>query len=259
MNLVVGVEYDGSSYCGWQRQNTGPSVQETLEAALSTIADEPVKVTAAGRTDTGVHACGQVVHFRCTKKRPLCAWVRGSNTVLPDSIVVLWSTIVGEDFHARFSAIARRYCYVILNRAVRPTYLAKRVAWDYRPLDVPRMVAAAPGLIGRHDFSAYRAASCQAKTSVRELRRLDVERRGDWVLIHVEADAFLHHMVRNLAGVLIAIGAREQHPDWAYQVLQSRDRTQAGVTAPPEGLYLMSVTYPDKFDLPCPTLTSPFW
>lgn len=259
MKLALGVEYDGSRYHGWQRQAEQPTVQQALETALSQIADAPVSIVAAGRTDTGVHACGQVIHFWCSKARSPYAWVRGSNTLLPQDIAVLWAEPVDDSFHARFSALGRRYCYVILNRPIRPTYLSERVAWEYRSLDVERMTEAAKPLIGLHDFSAYRASSCQAKSSVRDLHRLDVSRRGEWVIIDVEANSFLHHMVRNLAGVLIAIGAGEAHPEWAEQVLRSRNRICGGVTAPAEGLYFMSANYPDEYNLPSPPCGLPFW
>lgn len=259
MRIAAGVEYDGSAYCGWQRQAGSLTVQESLEIALSQIADEPVTVVAAGRTDSGVHACGQVVHFQSANDRPIYSWVRGANTLLPDGVAVLWAKPVDQGFHARFAALSRRYCYVILNRPIRPTYLAKRVAWDYRELDVNRMQQAAALLLGRHDFNAYRASGCQAKSSVREVYRLDVVRRGQWVLIEVEADAFLRHMVRNLAGVLMAIGAGEQRPEWAQAVLRSRDRTAGGVTATAAGLYLVAVAYPERYQLPAPATSLPFW
>jgi tRNA pseudouridine38-40 synthase len=186
------------------------------------------------------------------------AWLRGANTHLPRSVALRWVQEVQLEFHARFSATARRYRYVILDRAVRPTYLGGRVTHEYRPLDIARMQAAALPLLGTHDFSSFRAIQCQAKSPVRELRRLAISRAGDFVLIEAEANAFLHHMVRNLAGVLTAIGAGEREPDWAREVLEARDRTVGGITAPPDGLYLEAITYPEQFSIPALPL-NPFW
>ena len=247
--IALGIEYDGSRFAGWQVQHHAETVQQAVEAALSVVADRPVSVACAGRTDTGVHALEQVVHFDCDVKRDLRAWVFGTNSNLPKAVSVLWAKPVPADFHARYSALARRYRYVILSRPVRPTFLARRVTWDYRTLDERRMRIAAGFLLGEHDFSAFRAVSCQARTAVRTISQLDVQRHGDFIVIDVEANAFLHHMVRNIAGVLMAIGAGEREVDWAKAVLESRDRRQGGVTAPPYGLYLMRVTYPAEYGI----------
>jgi tRNA pseudouridine38-40 synthase len=244
------VEYDGAAFSGWQYQSGVRTVQDTLETALAVVADTPVRVVTAGRTDTGVHATGQVVHFDTEAVREPRAWVRGTNSRLPKDVAVLWAGEVDENFHARFSATGRHYHYCILNRPVRPTYLAGRVSWEYRPLEVEPMQAAAASLLGTHDFSSYRAVQCQAKNPVRELRALDVWRIRDRVVIHAYANAFLHHMVRNIAGVLCAIGAGERTPEWAVEVLQARDRTRGGITAPPDGLYLTGVEYPQEYGIP---------
>jgi len=237
MRIAAVVEYDGSEFSGWQWQDDAPSVQQAVERAVSRVADEPVRVTVAGRTDAGVHALAQVIHFETRAQRSAYAWVRGSNSNLPE-------------FNARFSATGREYHYVILNRPVRPAIHARRVTHDYRPLDVERMRAGAALLVGTHDFSSFRAMQCQAKSPVRELRALEIRREGERVIIHARANAFLHHMVRNLAGVLMSIGAGEREPAWAREVLEARDRTMAGITAPPDGLYLTGVEYPERFGIP---------
>ena len=250
MRLALGVEYDGSDFCGWQYQEHSRSVQEVVEQALSKVANHPVRVHCAGRTDTGVHATGQVIHFDTEADRKMRSWVYGTNANLPKSVAILWAQAVGEDFHARFSAIRRRYRYVIFNRHVRPTFLAYRTSWCYRDLDVARMSEATQYLIGEHDFSSYRAVACQAKSPVREIYELQVHRRGELIYIDIEANAFLHHMVRNIAGVLLEIGRGEREPEWAREVLEYRDRRLAGVTAPPYGLYLARVVYPQGFGIP---------
>ena len=250
MRIALGIEYDGSAFSGWQTQEGVPTVQEAVEQALSKVADHPVAVTCAGRTDAGVHAACQVVHFDTEAQRPDHAWVFGANANLPPEVSVLWARPVPADFHARFSAFRRRYRYVIFQRPVRPTYLAWRCAWEYRPLDETAMARAAQYLLGEHDFSAYRAQACQAKSPVRTVYRLDVVRHGDFVVIDVEANAFLHHMVRNIAGVLMDIGAGKRPPEWAWEVLATRERRLGGVTAPPHGLYLQRIFYPPRFDLP---------
>lgn len=248
--IALGIEYDGSRYCGWQYQDHSPSVQEQVERALSKVANHPVRVSCAGRTDTGVHALGQVVHFDTDAIREDHAWVLGGNANLPDDITVLWAKAVPSEFHARFSAVRRQYRYVIFNRPQRPAILAKRVSWEYRPLLVAPMQTAAGYLVGEHDFSSYRALACQAKSPLRTLYRLDISRQGEIVCLDLEANGFLHHMVRNIAGVLMKIGAGEAEPAWAREVLELRDRTQGGVTASSHGLYFVTVYYPEHFSIP---------
>jgi tRNA pseudouridine38-40 synthase len=250
MRIAAILEYDGSAFSGWQRQDEARSVQAAVEAALSKVADEPIHVTVAGRTDAGVHALAQALHFDTSAVRGEYSWVRGTNTHLPPDVALLWAAPVDDGFHARYSAIGRHYHYVILNRPIRPTYLARRVTHEYRLLDVVPMQAAAKYLIGEHDFTSFRAVECQAKSPVRVLRGLEVQRHGEFVHIRAHANAFLHHMVRNLAGVLMTIGAGEREPDWARQVLEARDRRAGGVTAAPDGLYLREIVYPDSFRLP---------
>ncbi len=259
MRIALGVEYDGSAFCGWQYQDHSPSVQESVEKALSSVADHPVRVVCAGRTDTGVHATEQVIHFDSEAERSMRSWVYGANANLPKEVVILWATPISDDFHARFGAIRRRYRYVIYSRNVRPTFLARRTAWNYRPLDENRMAEASQFLLGEHDFSSYRAIGCQAKSPVRTIHQLDVSRKHELIFIDIEANAFLHHMVRNIAGVLMAIGAGERPVEWANEVLEHRDRTLGGVTAAPSGLYLTRVTYPDQFDLPQTDISAAIW
>ena len=259
MRIAAIVEYDGSAFCGWQLQDDVRTAQGDIEHALATVANEPIRVITAGRTDTGVHAAGQVIHFDTSALRSGRSWVRGANSNLANDIALLWAEEVDPEFHARFSATGRHYQYVIFNRSVRPTFLQKHVTWEYRPLDIERMRIAAGYLIGTHDFSSYRTVHCQAKDPVRELRALDISRRGDYVLLHVYANAFLHHMVRNLAGVLMAIGAREHEPEWAKEVLEARDRTRGGITAPADGLYLSAVEYPGHFKIPQLSPDSGLW
>ncbi len=258
MRYAAGIEYDGSRFHGWQIQDHARSVQQCLEQALSRVADHPVRVQCAGRTDTGVHATAQVVHFDSEAKRTTRNWRLGANVNLPADIALNWIEAVDEDFHARFSATGRAYRYVLLNRGSRPALLHRRVTWVHRPLDVTRMNAAAQALLGEHDFSSYRALGCQAKSPVREIRRLTLRRQGDFVVMDIEANAFLHHMVRNIVGVLSAIGRGEEEIDWAAEVLARRDRTRGGVTAPADGLYLTRVDYPARFALPVTTPPA-FW
>lgn len=229
-------------------------MQGELEEALASVAASEVRVVCAGRTDAGVHATAQVVHFDTTAERPERAWVRGTNSALPDDAAVTWARGVGDEFHARFCARRRAYRYLIHEGAVRSPLRRGRTTWSRSTLDVPRMREACGHLIGRHDFTSYRAAACQAKRPVRTLHALDVTRSGPSVSIDVTADGFLHHMVRNIAGVLMAIGAGREPPQWALEVLEARDRTRGGVTAPPQGLYLIGVDYPPEHGLPslCP-------
>lgn len=251
MRVALGIEYDGSAFHGWQAQQPGVrTVQDALEVALGKVANHPVRVVCAGRTDTGVHALGQVVHFDSEAQRGERNWLLGSNVNLPHDVSVTWVRQVPEKFHARFSALSRRYRYFILNRPSRSAVLAGRVTWSHRPLDVSRMQQAAPGLLGEHDFSSYRAVACQAKSPVRTLHELKVEQHGEFIVLSLYANAFLHHMVRNIAGVLMAIGRGEQEPAWAKEVLELRDRTLGGVTAPPDGLYFQQVEYPPEFAIP---------
>lgn len=259
MRIAAILEYDGSRFSGWQRQERVASVQGCVEEALSRVADEAIRVTVAGRTDAGVHARAQVIHFDTSAERSAYSWVRGANSHLPREIALLWAAPVAASFHARFAATGRRYDYIILNRPVRPTYLAGRVTHEYRPLDVGRMAAAAAYLVGTHDFTSFRSSECEASSPVRELRALEVERRGEFVRIHAYANAFLHHMVRNLTGVLLAVGAGERAAEWAQEVLEARDRTRAGVTAPPDGLYLAAVEYPQACAIPQLSKPQPLW
>lgn len=253
MRVALGIEYDGSAFHGWQAQQEGVrTVQIALEQALSRVADHPVRVVCAGRTDTGVHALGQVVHFDSDAQRTPRNWLLGANVHLPDDVSVTWVRDVSPDFSARFSAVSRRYRYFILNRTARSAVMAGRVTWTHRPLDAVRMHSAAQALVGEHDFSSYRALGCQAKSPVRTLHSLSVERRGEFLVLSLHANAFLHHMVRNIAGVLMAIGRGDREEEWAAEVLSLRDRTLGGVTAPPQGLYFESVEYPEAFGIPHP-------
>lgn len=251
MRVAMGIEYDGSSFCGWQRQKGGlDTVQERVEKAISRVASHPVSVFCAGRTDTGVHGLGQVIHFDTPAMRPMRGWLLGTNVNLPMEVSVNWVQEVSPSFHARFSAVSRSYRYLILNRPTRSAIWRNRAVWVHRPLDEQRMQAAARCLVGTHDFSSYRALGCQAKSPVRTITRLEVRRESEQILIDVTADGFLHHMVRNIAGVLMAIGKGDRPLEWSREVLEYRDRTLGGVTAPPEGLYLMHVAYPKTFNLP---------
>jgi tRNA pseudouridine38-40 synthase len=250
MRIALGVEYDGRDFHGWERQSHARSVQTCVERALSKVADEPVSSVCAGRTDARVHSLSQVVHFDTGAHRSERSWVLGANAHLPDDVSVLWAHEVDDSFHARFSAMSRSYHYVILNRLVRPGALRGRVTWQNQPLDDLAMARAASALIGQHDFSAFRASKCQAKSPVRTLHELAVSRNGEYVVLSVRANAFLQHMVRNLAGVLMAIGTGAQPVTWAAYVLASRDRRCGGVTASPHGLYFTAVQYPEHFSLP---------
>lgn len=251
MRIALGVEYDGSGFRGWQSQQEGVhTVQGCLETALGQVANHPVRTVCAGRTDTGVHAVNQVAHFDTQAQRSPYSWVMGANSNLPAEISVLWAQPVSDCFHARFSAVSRRYRYVILNRPCRSALCRQRAAWYYKPLNEQKMQEAGCQLLGEHDFSAFRGPHCQAKSPVRRLTMLEVTRQRDFVILEVAANAFLHHMVRNIAGVLLAIGSGERPVPWALEVLAGRDRTRGGVTAPPEGLYLLAVDYPEEFSLP---------
>ena len=249
--IAIGIEYDGSQFSGYQMQSHGTrTVQECLQQALSKIADHPVSVTCAGRTDTGVHATDQVVHFDTTAIRENKAWVMGVNTLLPDDIAVLWVRDVPDEFNARFKATMRSYRYVIRNTRTRPAILYKRVTWIYDDLDIDAMHAGGQKLIGAHDFSSFRSSQCQAKHANRVIKSIDVTRDKDHIYIDVSANAFLHHMVRNIVGSLLLVGRGEKPLDWMSELLEIKDRNQAGMTASASGLYLVAVEYPPEFELP---------
>jgi tRNA pseudouridine38-40 synthase len=250
MRIALALEYDGSRFLGWQTQPGGGTVQDTLQAALSGIAGSAVQVTCAGRTDRGVHAREQVVHFDTGAARPDSAWVRGVNALLPDSVAVLWAARVADEFHARYAALARTYRYVLLNRPVRPALAARHAGWTHAPLDVAAMRAAALQLVGEHDFSAFRAAECQARSPVRTLQALEVQARGERIDFVLRANAFLQHMVRNIVGTLVYVGNGRHAPQWVGEVLASRDRARAAPTVAAEGLYLERVEYAERWALP---------
>jgi tRNA pseudouridine38-40 synthase len=253
--IVLGVQYVGTGWNGYQKQPCRDTVQDQLEIALEKFACVPLHTTCAGRTDAGVHAIEQVVHFDTELDRATHSWVRGVNAFLPDSIVVRWATVVapdadGQEFHARFSARSRTYQYVLYNNPNPSSLLAGRAGWVFRPLDVERMREAARHLIGTHDFSSFRASGCQAKSPVKEMHQLSVERRGDIVVFTVRASAFLHHMVRNIVGALVYVGSGRNEPGWMADVLASRDRDTAAPTFMPDGLYLAKIEYDPKWGLP---------
>lgn len=259
MRIALGLEYDGSAFCGWQTQPSGCGVQDALERALAEIAGAPIATTCAGRTDAGVHALAQVVHFDTEAERPDTAWVRGTNALLPAAVSVLWARTVDPAFHARFDAEARRYRYVLLARGERPGVLHGRVGWWHGALDVAAMRTAAAELIGEHDFSAFRAAECQAKSPVRVLSVLDLHAEGPFIVFELRANAFLQHMVRNIVGSLVYVGAGRQPPAWIGELLRGRDRRLAAPTFAPDGLYLAGVEYSPTANLPTvPVRTIPF-
>lgn len=259
MRWAACIEYDGTAYSGWQSQPHAPSVQDSLEAALSRVADEPIRTVCSGRTDSGVHAQGQIVHFDTDADRRERSWLLGSNRWLADDIAPQWFVRVPETFHARFNAVARDYRYCILDRDAPSALWRSRVWHVHRRLDYEAMRDAARALLGQHDFNAFRAAGCQAKTPVRNVHRLEVRRLGDWVRIDVRANAFLHHMVRNIAGTLAVVGRGEADPGWVAELLARGDRRQAGMTAPAQGLSLRRVHYPDDTALPAPPLDDAGW
>ena len=250
MRIALGIEYEGSGFCGWQTQPAGCAVQDRLEAALRQIADAPVATVCAGRTDTGVHALAQVVHFDCTVERPESAWVRGVNALLPAAIAVTWATLVADSFHARFSAKTRHYRYVLLNHAVRPAADHGRVGWFHLPLDESRMREAAACLLGEHDFSAFRSSECQAKSPVRKMLRFAIQRQGPYVFFDLSGNGFLHHMVRNIVGSLVYVGSARQDVAWMRDVLTGCDRKRAAPTFDAAGLYLAGVDYDVVWNLP---------
>ncbi|MGE3919605.1 MAG: tRNA pseudouridine(38-40) synthase TruA [Gammaproteobacteria bacterium] len=245
--IALVCEYDGSQFHGWQKQDNLRTVQGHIEQALSCIAEMSITTHCAGRTDAGVHAKQQVIHFETPVERPLKAWIHGTNTHLPCDIRILFAKLMPDDFHARFSAIARRYQYVILNRPIAPAIQTHYLTWEYRPLNIDFMNKAAHYLLGEHDFSSFRAAECQSKSPYRHIDHLKIIRNGEQVIIDIKANAFLHHMVRNIAGMLISIGAGAKPIDWAKEVLLAKDRRAADVTAPPKGLFLTNVYYPEQY------------
>ncbi len=250
---ALGVSYSGQGYAGWQSQPSGNTVQDKLEAALAQFAAMPVSTVCAGRTDAGVHGLMQVVHFDTPLRREPFSWVRGTNTFLPPDIAVQWAQPVPAEFHSRASATGRRYAYVLLESAVRPSVDAGRAGWVFRPMDGDAMQRAAALLLGEHDFTSFRASECQARSPVKTLRRIDISRRGAYWRFEFEADAFLHHMIRNIMGCLVAVGQGVQPPGWMQQVLEARSRDAAAPTFSPDGLYFLGPVYDERWGLPSPT------
>jgi tRNA pseudouridine38-40 synthase len=248
--IAVGIEYDGTRFTGWQQQAGLPTIQECVQQALSAVADHPVTAAAAGRTDAGVHARAQVAHFDTRAERPVRGWVLGANTHLPPDIAVNWAMEVDPSFHARHTALGRTYRYVILRRATRPALLRDRVCWTRATLDVGAMHAAAQTLVGEHDFTSFRSAECQSPTPMRHVDAISVTVEGRCVILEISANSFLQHMVRNIAGTLMQVGAGERQPAWVGETLAARDRTRAGITAPAAGLYLWRVRYPPSLGIP---------
>lgn len=249
--VALGIEYKGSDYRGFQVQPGGvKTVQQALEKALSIVADEPISLVCAGRTDAGVHATNQVVHFDTLAQRPLKAWLRGLPAHLPNTIGIRWAQPVSHQFHARFSAQSRTYRYLLADGASAPALLHDQITWSAQPLNVALMQAGASFLVGEHDFTSFRATQCQAKSPVRTLEYVHIARRGELIIVEVRANAFLHHMVRNIVGVLLQVGAGTKAPEWVAEVLAARDRKAAATTAKPNGLYLVGVDYPAVFALP---------
>ena len=250
MRVALGVEYDGSGFCGWQRQLDVDSVQAQIEKALSYVANEPITVSCAGRTDTGVHGTGQVVHFDTNVQRPMTAWTQGVNANLPNSVAVRWAKEVDDSFHARYSALARRYRYVIYNHKLRPGILSAGVSHYHGGIDEKLMHQAAQLFVGEHDFTSFRALHCQSKTPFRNVHQVNVTRQGMYIMVDIQANAFLHHMVRNIVGSLLQIGLGNQPIEWISELLALKNRKQAAATAKPNGLYLVDVTYPEQYQLP---------
>ena len=250
MRIALGIEYDGSPYYGWQSQPDGRTVQDVLQAALKHISGESISIIAAGRTDTGVHALEQVIHFDTQANRPLTAWVRGTNAYLPASVVVLWAHAVDDEFHARFSAQARSYRYHLYCRSIRSALLYGKAGWYHQDLDVAKMQEAAQYLLGEHDFSAFRASECQAKSPVKTLTHISMQQQGELINLDLTGNAFLHHMVRNIMGCLVYVGNGKHEPKWLQQVLDGRDRSKAAPTFAPDGLYLCHISYDPKWGLP---------
>jgi tRNA pseudouridine38-40 synthase len=250
MRIALGVSYNGSTYSGWQSQADGNTIQDHLEAALSAFADQPVHVLCAGRTDAGVHGLMQVVHLDTPLQRDEFAWVRGPNSFLPKDIAIQWARGVPDTFHARASAVTRRYAYVLLESAVRPSIEATRVGWVFRPLDEIAMRQGAAHLLGEHDFTSFRASACQALSPVKTLHLIDIKRKGAYWRFDFEGNAFLHHMIRNIMGCLVQIGQGVKSPDWMRQVLDARDRDVAAPTFAPDGLYFLGPRYESHWGLP---------
>lgn len=250
--IALGLEYCGSGFAGWQTQPHGNTIQDELEAALRQIAGQPVRAHCAGRTDAGVHALMQIVHFDSAVERPISAWVRGVNAWLPDRVAVRWAAPVDDEFHARFSAFARQYRYVLFNHPVRPALAFDRVGWYHRQLNVAPMQRAAQSLLGEHDFSAFRAAECQAKTPIKSLQLAEIVRHGDYIVFDFRASAFLQHMVRNMVGALVAVGMGSRPAEWMAELLASRNRSAAPPTFSPQGLYFVGAHYAERWNLPEP-------
>jgi tRNA pseudouridine38-40 synthase len=250
VKIAIGIAYCGTGLEGWQSQPSGRTVQDQLERALSEIAGEPVTVTGAGRTDAGVHACAQVAHFETTAERPDSAWVRGTNALLPEAIAVQWAVPVPGEFHARYSALERSYRYVLYNHPVRPALVTGLAGWFHLPLDVETMHRAAQFLLGERDFSSFRSAECQAKSPVRRMRRADVRANGPYLMFDFTANAFLHHMVRNIVGCLVYVGKGKHPPQWLAELVAARDRKLAAPTFAADGLYLSEVRYEPRWGLP---------
>jgi tRNA pseudouridine38-40 synthase len=258
MKFAIGVSYCGAGMEGWQSQPSGNTVQDHLARALSEISGEPVAVTGSGRTDAGVHASAQVAHFETSVERPESAWVRGANSLLPDAIAVQWATQVPGDFHARYSALSRSYRYVLYNQPVRPALLAGRTGWFHLPLDLERMRKAVDYLIGEHDFSSFRSAECQAKTPVRTMQSAGIRASGPYFLFDFTANAFLHHMVRNIVGCLVYVGKGKHPPQWISELIAAQDRRLAAPTFSADGLYLFGVRYDARWSLPAFPPMMPF-
>ena len=250
MRIALGLEYDGSAFCGWQTQPSACGVQDHVQSALGRFTDSRIEVTAAGRTDTGVHASAQVIHFDTDVIRPKNAWVRGPNACLDPAIRVLWSHEVPDDFHARYSALSRSYRYLLLDDPVAPAILRGRVGWFHMRLDVDRMREACAALVGEHDFSAFRSSECQALSPVKTMRDVAIERRGAYWRFRFDADAFLHHMIRNIVGCLVAVGSGVRSVDWLAEVLDKRDRSLAAATFAPDGLYFVGPYYDAAHGIP---------
>lgn len=249
MKIALGIEYNGSKFHGWQAQNDVMTLQATLESALSKVANEPIKVVCAGRTDAGVHATNQVVHFESQAKRKTDAWILGTNSYLSSSMSVQWAKEIDDSFHARFSALSRRYQYLIYNKPVRSSLFSAFSTWINYPLDEKKMALAAKTLIGEHDFTSFRSADCQSKTPLRHVFAATVSRREDFVILDIVANSFLHHMVRNIMGVLIEIGSNRKDTSWCLELLEAKNRKLASKTAPPQGLYLTGVRYADTYNI----------